>query len=486
MKQSQMHQAQVKARLRKRRRRNSIPRKNVIWIMALCFITALLLNHTAAAGDSEAEIITLQAEDVTITQGETVPKLTAKAKCSGDMTKKLNTETGFTIKDLVEELNQGKGFTMTSTGDGTKEGKFEIKAALSSEITTPLLSEWFGKVNIEVKSGTLKVKNPYGKWDGKKFKHWDGTYAANDFITYYGKTYYFDVDGKMVTGWKKIDGNKYYFNKKGVMQTGWMEKDGAKYCFAENGIMHVGWQTIDDAKYYFDKKGKMLTGKQKIGSRKCVFAKDGKLKSMEGGVDPKLPMIALTFDDGPGARTEEIVKVLKKNHARATFFMTGTSAGIYPEAIKKMQEAECELGNHSYNHPQLSNLDEAGIKKQIGDTNNTISQAVGQPATVIRPPYGAINEAVKMNAGSPLILWSIDTLDWQTRNAKATVDHVLANVKDGDIVLMHDIYSESVDAAIELIPKLIAQGYQLVTVSELAEARGITLENGGVYSSFWK
>lgn len=486
MKKSQMHSTRVKARVRRRKRRKSIQRKNAIGILFLCFITALLLNHTAAAGESESVTVTLQPEDITITQGEAVPEFTAKAKCSGDVTTKLNTETGFTIKDLIEELNQGKGFTVSSAGDGSEEGKFEIKAELSSEITTPLLSEWFGKVDIEVKNGTLNVRNPYGEWDGKKFKLWDGTYAANTFITYHGKTYYFEADGKKVSGWQEIDGSKYYFSKRGVMKTGWMEEDDAKYYFADNGIMGIGWQTIDDAKYYFDKKGKMVTGEKKIGTRKCVFEKDGKLKSMEGGVDPELPMLALTFDDGPGKRTKELVEVLKKNNARATFFMTGVSAGVYPEVIKEMREAECELGNHSYNHPELPKLDEVGINRQLSDTNNIIAQAAGQPASVLRPPYGSINDTLKQVAGMPLILWSVDTLDWKTRDAKATVEHVLANVQDGDIVLMHDIHSSTVDAAIELIPKLIEQGYQLVTVSELAEARGVIMENGGVYTSFWK
>ena len=488
MTKDEMRRAQARARVRKRRKRRSrgVTKKGLVAVLVLCFVTSLLLNQTAAAGENDAATITLQPEDVVITQGEPVPEFKAAAACDGDVKETLNEETGLTIGDLVEELNQGKGYTLSSKGDGAEEGKFEIQAELASEITESLLSEWLGKVQFQVKAGTLEVRNPYGEWKGSKFRRWDGTYVANDFITYHGSTYYFDVDGKRASGWQEVNGSKYFFSKKGVMQTGWMKDGKEKYYFADNGIMSVGWQTIEEAKYYFDKDGKMLTGEQKIGTKECVFAADGKLESMEGGVDPEQPMIALTFDDGPGPRTEELLKVLKKHDARATFFMLGTSAGNYPDAIRMMQETGCELGNHSYNHPQFTQLDAAGIQKQMNDTNGMISQATGQRATVMRPPYGAINDTVKANVGLPMILWSIDTLDWKTRDAQMTVDNVLNTAGDGDIVLMHDIHTESIDAAIQMIPKLIAKGYQLVTVSELAEARGITMENGGVYASFWK
>ena len=107
-------------------------------------------------------------------------------------------------------------------------------------------------------------------------------------------------------------------------------------------------------------------------------------------------------------------------------------------------------------------------------------------ATLVRPPYGAYNSNVQINAGAPLILWSIDTLDWKTRNAKNTINVVMNEVKDGSIILMHDIHSPSVDAAEVLIPKLIASGYQLVTVSELAKYRSVAMYSGGVYNAFYR
>ena len=129
-----------------------------------------------------------------------------------------------------------------------------------------------------------------------------------------------------------------------------------------------------------------------------------------------------------------------------------------------MKETGCELGNHSYDHPQLTKLSADKIANQIGTTNDLIQQAAGSTATVMRPPYGAINDTVRSSVGLPMILWSIDTLDWKTRNAQSSIDTVMNDVQDGDVILMHDIHTESIDAALVLIPKLEEAGYQLVTV----------------------
>lgn len=488
MNKSEMRQAQARARARRRRnrrKRNRISGSSILGVLGLCFVITLLLSNAAAAGESNEIPVVLKTDSISIIQGEERPALTAKAICKGDVNQKLNEETGYTVQNLLDELNQGIGFSMECEGDGTQEGEFPIKAELTSEMTTPLYTEWFGKVRIDIKEGKLEVKNKYGEWDGKKFKRWDGSYVENDFVTCRGKTYYFGDKGERLTGWQEMNNAKYYFNKKGVMKTGWMETDDGKYYFNGDGTMHLGWLAVDDAKYYFGRDGKMLTGEQKIGARAAVFAKDGKLKSIENGVDPNKPMMALTFDDGPGPRTMELLEVLERYDAHATFFMQGKNVPNYGDAVKKMLEIGCELGNHSYDHPQLTKLDADGIRQQIGDTNNLIAKEAGQPATVMRPPYGAINDTVKANVGLPMILWSVDTLDWKTRNVQSTIDAVMAS-GDGDIILMHDIHTQSVDAAIQLIPMLIENGYQLVTISEMAEARGITLENGGKYTQFWK
>ena len=195
-------------------------------------------------------------------------------------------------------------------------------------------------------------------------------------------------------------------------------------------------------------------------------------------------MIALTFDDGPGPRTSELLNQLKKYNAHATFFMLGKNVKLYPDAVKQMLKDGNELGNHSYDHQQLTKIDGAAVKKEVDDTNRNIKNICGSPATLLRPPYGAINDTVKSNVGMPMILWNVDTLDWKTRNTQSTIDSVMKNLKDGDIVLMHDIHSQTIDAALELIPKLEEEGYQLVTVSEMAAAKKQDLKDGTAYSDF--
>ena len=151
-----------------------------------------------------------------------------------------------------------------------------------------------------------------------------------------------------------------------------------------------------------------------------------------------------------------------------------------------MQEIGCELGNHTAEHKNLTELSDQQIKDAINSVSAKVAEASGgAPTTVTRPPFGAYDDHVKAVAPEPLIMWSIDTLDWKTRNVESTIKSV-NGATDGDIILMHDIHKTSIEAAIKLIPQLVEKGYQLVTVSEMAEARGVKLENGGVYFSFYK
>ncbi|HCJ07346.1 MAG: polysaccharide deacetylase family protein [Lachnospiraceae bacterium] len=203
-------------------------------------------------------------------------------------------------------------------------------------------------------------------------------------------------------------------------------------------------------------------------------------------IDPNKKMVALTFDDGPGKYTKTIVDCLKENDAKATFFVVGRSVNANPGAVRYAYKAGCEIGSHSYNHSNLANLSAKDVKKEMSDTDKLIKKITGSKATLMRPPYGSIGDITKKNVGKPMILWSIDTLDWKTRDTKKTIDAVMKNVKDGDIVLMHDIHEPTKDAALQIIPKLKKQGYQLVTVSELAKYRGYNLEKGVSYRTMYK
>ena len=203
-------------------------------------------------------------------------------------------------------------------------------------------------------------------------------------------------------------------------------------------------------------------------------------------VDPSKPMIALTFDDGPSGATSRILDALEANGGRATFFMVGNRMRSYPSVINRMVALGCEPASHTWDHSYLTKLSEGQILSNLNQVDDTLQLIAGVRTVIVRPPGGYINDASKAalaKRGTPAVLWSIDTLDWKTRNAQKTIDTVLSNVKDGDIILMHDLYETSADAAAVLIPELKNRGYQLVTVSELASYRG-GMQPGHTYSRF--
>ena len=232
--------------------------------------------------------------------------------------------------------------------------------------------------------------------------------------------------------------------------------------------------------------GEIGTGKHIDGVRIAVVKKGAQpaevpetaaaaVYSGGGSVDPSRPMIALTFDDGPAAPDNRILAALEAVGGRATFFMVGQNVKGHPDIIRRMMADGCELGNHSWSHPQLNKLSAGEVRSQINRTNDAIAAVAGHGATVMRCPYGATGGSVKSvlgDMGYASILWSIDTLDWKTRNASSTVNSVLNNVKDGDIILMHSLYGATAEAVETMVPELVRRGYQLVTVSELAAARG--------------
>lgn len=224
------------------------------------------------------------------------------------------------------------------------------------------------------------------------------------------------------------------------------------------------------------------------GIRAAITAKDaGAPQAAMNAVDPSRPMIALTFDDGPRTSvTSRILDSLQQNGGRATFFMVGTNVDSNAAVIRRMAEQGCEVANHTNDHKYLTKIGAEGIRSQVGSVNQKIASACGVSPVLMRPPGGYVDGAslsVLGSMGMPAIMWSIDTRDWQHRNAQRTIDTVLGQVKDGDIILMHDIYEPTAQAAEVLIPELTARGYQLVTVSELASFRG-GIQPGHKYSHF--
>lgn len=295
-----------------------------------------------------------------------------------------------------------------------------------------------------------------------------------------GHLFYYKDGVKIKNAWKTVNGSKYYFGKSGKAYVGKRKVGKATYYFSVNGKRKTGWRTINGKKYYFSpKNGKMVTGKKTISHYLCYFSEKGVLLRK---IDKNKKMVALTYDDGPSIYTPRILKTLKENNSVATFFVVGNRVPTYSDTVKKAHDMGCEIGNHTYEHKSLPNLSETEVKRQISKTNKEVKKAIGEKPVIMRPTGGATNTNIKKWVGMPSIIWSVDTLDWKTRNADSTRRAVLNRVKDGDIVLMHDLYSATATASETIIPELVRRGYQLVTVSELAECRGGMKETGAYYS----
>ena len=237
-------------------------------------------------------------------------------------------------------------------------------------------------------------------------------------------------------------------------------------------------------------------GKHIDGVRIAVTAKDAGLPVdvqepvpvSVRNIDPSKPMIALTFDDGPShGLTDRVIAALDKVGGKGTFFMVGSRiSGANEQTVKTMYANGHELGNHTFAHVAITKQSESQRADAMAATNNRIRALTGVSPKVFRPPYGAVNQAAKATIGAQgmsSVLWSVDTLDWKYKDTNRVVNYILSNVKDGDIVLMHDIHPTTIAAAEIVIPELVKRGYQLVTVSELASFRG-GMAPGVSYGSF--
>ena len=185
------------------------------------------------------------------------------------------------------------------------------------------------------------------------------------------------------------------------------------------------------------------------------------------------PVIALTFDDGPYPKvTGHILDVLEKNGVCATFFVLGSRIEGHEDMLTRMDELGCEIGNHSFSHADLTRLSKADCQRELNDTDAEIRRVTGHEASVVRPPYGYYNKAVRSAAGRPLILWTVDTNDWRGKAPGEIADYVIQQAKEGSVILMHDQQTQTADAMEMIIPTLIDEGFRFVTVSELIRLTG--------------
>lgn len=200
-------------------------------------------------------------------------------------------------------------------------------------------------------------------------------------------------------------------------------------------------------------------------------------------LDPNKPMVALTFDDGPYDRvTNRIVKALAKHDSRATFFVVGNRVERYADTMKNAYKKGNQIATHTFDHGDLSKMKKKQIRRELKRAFRVMKKINGENPTMLRPPYGNVNDKMRQTIQIPMIYWSVDTEDWASRNK----DKILSrckSIKDGDIVLMHDLYPSTAAAVEKLIPKLRKKGFQLVTVEELFYYKGIDAKGGKVYFS---
>lgn len=195
---------------------------------------------------------------------------------------------------------------------------------------------------------------------------------------------------------------------------------------------------------------------------------------------PKL--IALTFDDGPRRlTTSRLLDGLGERGVPATFFLIGKQIPDNEDLVLRMEAEGHEIGIHTFDHVSLAGLNADDFDAQVGRTRRILQGLLGRDDFLLRPPYGYLDESVQRQAGAPIILWSIDPEDWGDKDAQRETRHILQNAQDGSIILLHDIFPASVDAALAVVDQLHQEGYVFLTVSDLFAARGISLERGVPY-----
>ena len=180
------------------------------------------------------------------------------------------------------------------------------------------------------------------------------------------------------------------------------------------------------------------------------------------------PKIAITFDDGPSSQcTGRLLDGLKERNVKATFFLIGENAKENPELVKRLDEEGHLIGNHTYHHVEITKVSDEEAKKEILDTNKAITSITGKSVEYMRPPFGLWQRNLEMEIEVLPVMWTIDPLDWTTENVDEIVNKVVTEAEENDIILLHDCYDSSVDAALRIIDILQKKGFEFVTVDQL-------------------
>lgn len=208
-----------------------------------------------------------------------------------------------------------------------------------------------------------------------------------------------------------------------------------------------------------------------IGISKKTKETEGEIQQKESveesGVKEK-PSIAITFDDGPSSRyTGRLLDGLKERNVKASFFLIGENAEENPVLVERIYKEGHLIGNHTYSHVQMTHLSEKEAANEIERTDQVISAITGEHVAYMRPPFGAWQRELEIKMEVLPVLWSVDPLDWTTENVDEIVSKVVTEVEEGDIILLHDCYASSVEAALRIVDILQKEGYEFVTVDRL-------------------
>ena len=506
-------------------------------VLAMVFVLAFILMTGSGAMVAYATSTVPAEGDLTIEakqvdSGITI-SWTAETGAVYQIECSMENANAFNIQKTVENVSGKQEYTDTNVELGVTY-YYKVKKLINGEVEkeSNIVNVKYVLLPPENISNANKQGNPKIKWDKvngakkyriyrrvnaknynkskgfkklaetKKLSYTDKTVKAGNLYEYYIVA--MDGDGENISEPSETI-YKYYD----------AENFEVQYTYTKTKKIKLSWDKVSAAKKYIIYK-KNSSGKyKKLAETTKAYYVDGKVKKgntykykvayvynlptgktytkkssvytiYASNIDPNKKMVALTFDDGPGRYTQEIVDCLEKNDARATFYVLGCNVDSYKSAVKNAHKIGCEIGNHSYDHTILTTISADAVAKQMSDTDAKIKNVIGSGAKTMRAPGGGVSKTVQGAVGKPIILWSIDTLDWKTRNTEKTVSAVMNNVKDGDIVLMHDIHEPTKRAALRIIPALKKKGYQLVTVSELAKYRGHTLSNGTIYHSLRK
>ena len=411
-----------------------------------------------------------------------------------------NIKAGAKYNYTVRALS-GKSISSYNKGVTTYGVQYPVLSKI--EVASTGLKIHWEKVNIADNYAVYR-KNESGKWVKIYTTKNNSTLSYTDKSVTSGASYTYTV----VSYYKKV---KSSYDSKGLTATYFAPPYINSVRYIDDKTVQVSWESLAGAGSYIvyrkEVGGKysniatvpanVLSYSDATVDKNKTYIYAMKAKSVAGVlsgksnekitsfVDPNKPMIALTFDDGPSSSaTTRILNVLEKYNARATFFVVGSRVDSYKSQIKRAYDLKCEIGNHTYNHKTLTNLSADGVKSELSATDKKIKAITGVSPVLMRPPGGSYKtDTVRNNTSYPIIMWSVDTRDWESRAATAVVNHIKSHAYDGAIILMHDLYGSTAEATEIIVPWLISQGYQLVTVSEMMEAKGIKMQNGVAYSS---